>query len=44
MVMADGSVKMKNGKTMMMKDGDCMMMDGKMTKMKMDKSKMQSKI
>ena len=29
---------MKNGKTMMMKDGDCMYMDGKMSKMKMDKT------
>jgi len=38
MVMADGTVKMKNGKTMMMKNGDCIYMDGKMGKMKMDKS------
>lgn len=38
MVMTDGTVKMKNGKTKMLKDGDCLYMDGKMTKMKMDKS------
>jgi hypothetical protein len=34
-VMTDGSVKMKNGKTMKMKDGDAMYMNGKMEKMKM---------
>ncbi|SFD02590.1 hypothetical protein SAMN05518672_101102 [Chitinophaga sp. CF118] len=31
-VMTDGSVKMKDGKTTMMKDGDCIMMSGKMKK------------
>jgi hypothetical protein len=40
-VMTDGTVKMKSGKTKMMKDGDCVYMDGKMTKssksMAMDK-------
>ncbi|MEJ7681002.1 MAG: DUF6799 domain-containing protein [Segetibacter sp.] len=36
--MNDGAVKIKNGKTMMMKDGDCIYVDGKMSKMKMDKS------
>ncbi len=38
MVMMDGTVKMKDGKTMMMKDGDQMSMNGKMGKMKMNKS------
>ncbi len=38
MVMTDGTVKMKDGKTMMMKDGDHIYMNGKMGKMKMDKS------
>jgi hypothetical protein len=39
-VMADGSVKTKDGKTMKLKDGDCVYMDGKMSKMKGMKSKM----
>lgn len=34
MVMKDGKVKMKDGKTMMMKEGESMDMDGKMMKMK----------
>ncbi len=34
MVMADGMVKMKDGKTMKMKNGEMMMMDGKMMMMK----------
>jgi uncharacterized protein YdeI (BOF family) len=38
MVKMDGNVTMKNGKTMMMKDGDMMYMNGKMGKMKMNKS------
>ena len=38
-VMKDGTVKTKTGKTMKMKEGDCMYMDGKMMKMKMDKKK-----
>lgn len=38
-VMKDGTVKWKNGKTTKLKDGDCVYMDGKMTKMKMDKKK-----
>lgn len=45
MVMADGSVKMKDGKTMMMKEGDCMDMDGKMMmKHKMKKGTMKPKM
>ena len=43
-VMMDGTVKMKNGKTMMMKDGDCIYINGQMSKMKMDKTKMKSKM
>jgi hypothetical protein len=39
-VMMDGTVKMKSGKTMMMKDGMMMDMNGKMHKMKMSKMKM----
>jgi hypothetical protein len=40
MVMTDGSVKMKDGKTMKMANGDCMDMDGNTMKMGADKSKM----
>jgi len=36
-VMKDGTVKTKDGKTSMMQDGDCVYMDGKMKKMKMKK-------
>jgi hypothetical protein len=39
MVMKDGTVKWKNGKTTKLKEGDCVYMDGKMAKMKMDKKK-----
>ena len=38
MMMKNG--KMKNGKTMMMKNGDKCYMDGRITKDKMDKTKM----
>ena len=40
MVMTDGTVKMKSGKTMMLKEGYCVKMNGKMEKMPMMKSKM----
>ncbi|HEV8084082.1 MAG TPA: DUF6799 domain-containing protein [Chitinophagaceae bacterium] len=36
--MKDGTCKMKNGTAMMMKEGDKCYMDGKMGKMKMDKT------
>lgn len=39
-VMADGTVKTKEGKTMMMKEGDCMYMSGKMKKMMKKKGSM----
>jgi hypothetical protein len=39
MVMSDGSVKMKNGKTMQLKDGDCVMMDGTVKHASTTKSK-----
>jgi len=35
--MMDGTCKMKDGKTMMMKEGETCDMDGKMGKMKMNK-------
>ena len=40
MVMKDGTVKMKDGTTTMMKEGECIYMNGKMSKMGMDKMKM----
>ena len=36
-VMKDGNVKTKDGKTTMLKDGDCVWMNGKMTHMAMKK-------
>jgi len=38
--MQDGTVKMKDGTTTMMKDGECIYMNGKMSRMGMDKMKM----
>lgn len=43
MVIADGTLKMKNGKTMMLKESNCVVMNGIMThtmKKKMSDSKM----
>ena len=40
MVMPDGMVKMKGGKTMTLKEGQCVMMDGEVTKMPMKKGMM----
>jgi hypothetical protein len=37
MVMKDGTVKKKNGKTMMLKDGQCVYMSGRMKMMKDEK-------
>ena len=42
-VMTHGTMKMKGGKTMMMKDGDCVYMDGKMRRAKMKKAMMDKK-
>jgi hypothetical protein len=42
-VMKDGTVKTKAGKTMMLKDGDCVMMNGSVTHAKM-KSKGKNKM
>ena len=36
MVMTDCTIKMKSGKTMMLKEGQCVMMDGKIKKMPME--------
>jgi len=43
MVMTDGTVKMKSGKTMMLKEGYCVRMNGKMEKMPMKKGMMKDK-
>ncbi len=38
------TMKMKDGKSMMLKDGDCVMMNGKMTHMAMNKKMKDSKM
>jgi hypothetical protein len=39
MVMTDGTIKWKNGKTMKLKNNQCIYMNGKVSMMKMDKMK-----
>ncbi len=43
-VMADGTVKMKDGKSMMLQNGHCVMMDGKVETMPMKKGMMKDKM